>query len=88
MKKLHEGITGGHFAIEITNKKILDARFWWPTMYGDVIDTYRSCDACQCIGGLAIRSLAKLVTILPKQPFMKWGLDSGTNHTSRTIYRE
>jgi hypothetical protein len=27
------------------------------------------------IGGLVIQSLAKLVTSLPKEPFMKWGLD-------------
>jgi hypothetical protein len=27
------------------------------------------------IRGLAIQSLAKLVTNLPRKPFMKWGLD-------------
>jgi len=27
MKELHEGIVGGHFVIEITPKKILDARY-------------------------------------------------------------
>jgi hypothetical protein len=26
-------------------------------------------------GGLVIQGLAKLVTSLPKEPFMKWGLD-------------
>jgi len=36
MKELHEGVVKGHFAIEITNKKMLDARYWWPTMYKDV----------------------------------------------------
>jgi hypothetical protein len=30
-----------------------------------VHDYYKSCDACQRIGGLAIQSLAKLVTNLP-----------------------
>jgi hypothetical protein len=44
-------------------------------MYKDVHDYCRSCDACQIIGGLATQSLAKLVTSLPKGPFMKWGLD-------------
>jgi hypothetical protein len=32
MRKLHEGLLGGHFAIERTQKKILDVRYWWPTM--------------------------------------------------------
>jgi hypothetical protein len=28
MKKLHEGPLGGHFAMEITKKKILDVGCW------------------------------------------------------------
>jgi len=53
----------------------LDVGYWWPTLYKDVHDYYRSCDACQRTGGLSTQSLAKLVTSLPKKPFMKWGLD-------------
>jgi hypothetical protein len=49
--------------------------YWWPTLYRDVHDYYRSCDACQRTGGLSTQSLTKLVTSLPKKPFMKWGLD-------------
>jgi hypothetical protein len=44
-------------------------------MYRDMHDYYRSCDACQRTRGLTIQSLAKLITSLPKEPFMKWGLD-------------
>jgi hypothetical protein len=44
-------------------------------MYKDVHDYYKSCDACQRIGGLVTQSLVKLVTSLLKEPFMKWGLD-------------
>jgi hypothetical protein len=44
-------------------------------MYRDVHDYCKSCDACQRIGGLTIQSLVKLLTSLPKEPFMKWGLD-------------
>jgi hypothetical protein len=44
-------------------------------MYKDVHDYCKSCDACQRIRGLTIQSLAKLVTSLPEEPFMKWGLD-------------
>jgi hypothetical protein len=40
-----------------------------------VHDYYISCDACQRTRGLVIQSLAKLVTSLPKEPFMKGGLD-------------
>ncbi len=61
--------------IEITQKKILNARYWWPTMYRNVHDYYRSCDACQIIGELTTQSLVKLVTNLLEEPFMKWGFD-------------
>jgi hypothetical protein len=44
-------------------------------MYRDVHDYYKSCDACQRTRRLTIQSLAKLVTSLLKEPFMKWGLD-------------
>jgi hypothetical protein len=65
MKELHERPLGRHFVIEITQRKILDARYWWPTMYKDVHNYYRSYDACQRTGGLVTQSLAKLVTSLP-----------------------
>ncbi len=54
MKKLHERPSRGHFAIEIMQRKILDARYWWPTMYMDMHDYYRYCDACQRTRGLVI----------------------------------
>ncbi len=44
-------------------------------MYMDVHDYYKFCNACQRTKGLVTQSLAKLVTSLPKETFMKWGLD-------------
>jgi hypothetical protein len=75
MKELHEGPIGGHFVTELTHKKILDVEYWWPTMFIDLHDYCRSCDACQQTKGLAIQSLAKLMTSLPKEQFMKWAFD-------------
>ncbi len=75
MKELHKGPLKWHFATETTQRKILDVGYWWPTMYMDVYDYCRFCDACQRTRGLATQSLAKLVTSLAKDPSMKWGLD-------------
>jgi hypothetical protein len=75
MRELHEGPLRRHFANEITQRKILDVGYWWPTMYRDVHEYYTSCDACQRIGGLTTQSLAKLVTNLLEEPFMKWGFE-------------
>jgi hypothetical protein len=71
MKELHEGPLGGHFANEITHRKILNARYWWPIMNKNVHDYYKSCDACQRTGGLATQNLAKLIISLLEKSFMK-----------------
>ncbi len=46
MRGRHEGPLGGHFAIEIKHRKILDVGFRWPTLYRDVHDYCKSYDAC------------------------------------------
>jgi hypothetical protein len=72
-KELHEGLARGHFVANITSKKIFNARYWWPTLFKDIHDFCKSYDSCQKIGTLKTKSLAKLVTTLLKEPFMKWG---------------
>ncbi len=66
LKELHEGVARGHFVVDITTKKILDV---------DIHEFCKSYDNYQKIGGLKMESLTKLVTTIPKEPFMKWGLN-------------
>jgi hypothetical protein len=33
MRELHEGPLRGHFATKMTQRKILDGRYWWPKLY-------------------------------------------------------
>lgn len=55
----------------------------------DVNHFCKSRDMCQCIKWLATQTLAKLITILPKEPFMKQGIYfCGTNKTSKKVYKE
>jgi hypothetical protein len=75
MKEVHKGSLRGHFATKITQRKILDVRYWWLTMYKDVHHYCKSCDGCQRTGRLATQNFTKLVKSLSKEPFMKWGLD-------------
>jgi hypothetical protein len=75
VRELHEGPLGRHFITKKTQRKILDAGYWWRTIYRNVHDYYRSCDECQKTRGLAIQSLRKLVTSFREEPFIKWGLD-------------
>jgi hypothetical protein len=39
MKELHEGLLRGHFPTKITQRKILDAKHWWPTSIGTCMIT-------------------------------------------------
>jgi hypothetical protein len=38
MKELYERPSGGHFATKITQRKILDVIYWWPTLNRNVHD--------------------------------------------------
>jgi hypothetical protein len=44
-------------------------------LYSRIFMTFIKVVILIIIGGLKIKGLAKLVTTLPKEPFMKWGLD-------------
>jgi hypothetical protein len=75
VNELREGPSGAHFVIEITKRK------YWMWDIGNQLCT----KMCMIIANpmmhakktsrLAIQSLTKLVTSLPKDPFMKWGFD-------------
>jgi predicted nucleic acid-binding Zn ribbon protein len=41
----------------------------------DVNEYWQTCDQCQKTGNMLTQNLTKLVTILPTEPFQKWGLD-------------
>jgi hypothetical protein len=60
-----------HFVANIIAKKILDVRYWWPTLFKDTHDFCKSCDNCQKIGGFKTKSLDKLVTTFIEKPFIK-----------------
>jgi hypothetical protein len=37
LQEMHEGVGGGHFLAKFIVCKILDAKYWWPTMHKDVL---------------------------------------------------
>ncbi|MCO5584556.1 hypothetical protein L7F22_038484 [Adiantum nelumboides] len=43
----HDGVCGGHFAQEITSRKILQAGFVWPSLHRDVQHWCKASKACQ-----------------------------------------
>ena len=88
LQELHKGNAGGHFSQDITVRKVLDAGYWWPTLYKDTYQYCQTCHECQKTGGLPKSVSTKLMTTLPAEPFMKWGLDfvgpvKKTRHTGK-----
>jgi len=72
---MHKGVGGGHFLVDITIRKFLVTKYWWPTLHKGVMDHCRSCDNYQVTGNSVHISLAKLIIILLTKPFTKWGID-------------
>jgi hypothetical protein len=75
LSELHKGVGTGHFVIDITIQIILDAIYWWLTIHKHVLIFCKSRDNCQKMGNLTRTNMAKLITILLENPFMKWGLN-------------
>ena len=71
----HNDVCGGHFAYELTGKKVLQARFVWPSLHRDAYFWCKTCDACR-------HTRPRRLTYGPQQPitifgpFEKWGIDA------------
>ncbi len=75
LQELHSGIGEGHFSLDITVKKILDANYWWPTINRDVHKFCQTYDLCQRTSNLLAQNMTKSIDTLLEKPFQKWGLD-------------
>ncbi|GKD09785.1 reverse transcriptase domain-containing protein [Tanacetum coccineum] len=52
----HSGPTGGHHSASITERKVYESRFYWPSIFKDAKDYVMWCDACQRSGNISSRS--------------------------------
>ncbi|MCO5563505.1 hypothetical protein L7F22_017149 [Adiantum nelumboides] len=71
----HEGVCGGHFAHEITSRKILQAGYVWPSLHRDVQHWCKTCKQCQLAGDRHL-TYEPQTPILSYGPFEKWGIDA------------
>ncbi|MCO5573310.1 hypothetical protein L7F22_027079 [Adiantum nelumboides] len=71
----HEGVCGGHFAHDITSRKILQAGYVWPSLYRDVQHWCRTCKQCQLAGDRHL-TYEPQTPILSYGPFEKWSIDA------------
>lgn len=60
----HDLHCGSHFGGQKTAMKILQAGFYWPTLFRDAHAYYLNCDRCQRIGNMGKRNKMLLVNNL------------------------
>ena len=75
MEEAHQGVGGGHFAAEITARKIMLTGYWWPTLFKDCTLFVRGCDECQRCSKPGKQDFMPLHPMAVNKPFEKWGLD-------------
>nr|GFA47296.1 reverse transcriptase domain-containing protein [Tanacetum cinerariifolium] len=55
LEACRNGPTGGHHGANLTAKKVIDAGFFYPTIYKDVHEFVKNCDSCQRQGKISQR---------------------------------
>jgi hypothetical protein len=75
LEACHDRAFGGHFSGRLTRQKILWAGYFWPTLFADVKDHAKKCDACQRYAWNDLYMNLPLNPSLPLVPFEKWGID-------------
>nr|GEV10518.1 reverse transcriptase domain-containing protein [Tanacetum cinerariifolium] len=75
LKACHEGPIGGRHGANFTAKKVLDAGFFWPTIYRDAHNLVKSCDSCQRQRKISQRDEMPKNAIQVCENFDVWGID-------------
>ena len=60
----HSKACGGHFSTRKTVEKIMQAGFYWPTLFKDCFEFCKTCARCQQLGGVTKRNMMPLTPIL------------------------
>ena len=71
----HQNACGGHFASHKTSMKVLQSRFYWPSLFKDAHNICRGYDRCQRLGKLSHYHMMPLNPILVVDLFDVWGMD-------------
>jgi len=74
-KNYHERLFGGHYSWKVTIHKILQAGFYWPTLFSDIYKFVRGCQKCQFFAEKKKLAPFPLIPVFIEEPFRQWGLD-------------
>ena len=71
----HDSASGGHFASQKIAMKVLQAGFYWTSLFKDVYTMCKQYDKCQRFGKISHRHMMPLNPILVVELFDIWGIN-------------
>ncbi|XP_070057894.1 uncharacterized protein [Nicotiana tomentosiformis] len=71
----HDGAAGGHYGGNRTVAKVMEADFYWSSLYKDARSYAIACDKCQRTSNISERDEMPLNSILVCEIFDVWGID-------------
>ena len=71
----HDSPCAGHASTSKTATKVLQAGFFWPSLFTHVHTYVYSCDRCQRMGNISRKNKKPLNFILEVEIFYVWGID-------------
>ena len=71
----HDSACGGHFTSQKTAMKVLQAYFYWSSLFKDAYTMCKQCDKCQRLGKISRRHMMPLNPILVVELFDVWGIN-------------
>nr|KYP58899.1 Transposon Ty3-I Gag-Pol polyprotein [Cajanus cajan] len=75
LRHCHNSPYGGHYNGERTAAKVLQSKFYWPTLFKDAYEHCKSCDKCQRTWISSKRHKLALQNILEVEVFDCWVID-------------
>ncbi|GJZ73678.1 reverse transcriptase domain-containing protein [Tanacetum coccineum] len=75
LDQCHHRPTGEHYGLNVTAKKFLDSKFYWPTIIKEAHNLVRLCESCQKIGNILKRNEMPLNNIQVCEIFNVWGIN-------------
>ncbi|KAK8957227.1 hypothetical protein KSP39_PZI000978 [Platanthera zijinensis] len=75
LKHCHEGPAGGHYKANRTARKVLEAGFYWPSIFKDAHAHVSRCEQCQRSGNISRRDEMPLNLFIEIEVFDLWGID-------------
>ena len=71
----HSAPSGGHFGPNRTAAKIIQSRFYWPSIFKDCQTFVMNCYRCQRLGNISKKHEMPLTNIIEVEMFDVWGID-------------